>query len=111
MSPRAAIARSWPSVISAVLALLVGAALLAGLSGALAYLLPPLLLLLALALRRYPGERLLLALMGQRRRHPTCAGIRIARPKPRPRAVLPRGGDLIGSSLAVRPPPALVSVN
>ena len=41
---------------------------LTGLGGPLAYLLPPLVLLVALAMRRYPGERVLLALMARARR-------------------------------------------
>jgi hypothetical protein len=76
------------------------------LSGLL-YLLPALLLALALLTRRYPGERVLVALRGGRR----------ARwPRPRSRApvrrpvrlVAVRGGLLIGRSLAVRPPPGPV---
>jgi hypothetical protein len=84
---------------------LAGSGALPGLLDSLAYLLPPLLLLLALATHRYPGERALLALIGRggsRRRCPRVAG---AAPRPRLRAALPRGGRLIASSLAVRPPP------
>jgi len=73
---------------------------------ALLCLLPALALAVPLLARRYPGERVLLALRGSKR---------VERP-PRPRAYLPsrgreaiaavRGGRLIGCSLAVRPPPA-----
>jgi len=72
---------------------------------ALLCLLPALALALPLLARRYPGERVLLAL---RRSEPAQW--------PRPRSSAPararvvsrivRGGRLIGSSLAVRPPPA-----
>jgi len=71
---------------------------------AMSYLLPALLLLAALAARRYPGERALLAMMGgARRRHRRARAA--ARSPSRPRALLPRGGALIATSLAVRPPP------
>jgi len=73
---------------------------------ALLYLAPAILLAIPLLARRYPGERALIALR------------RIERTRwPRPRSSVParrrmvlgvvRGGRLIGSSLAVRPPPAL----
>ncbi len=73
---------------------------------ALLYLAPAILLVIPLLVRRYPGERALIALR------------RVERARwPRPRSSVParrrvvlavvRGGRLIGSSLAVRPPPAL----
>jgi hypothetical protein len=69
------------------------------------YLVIPLVLLGLLLLRRYPGERQLLALRSRRRarRRPQTesAPLRPARP-----GWLPRGGLLIACSLAVRPPPA-----
>jgi uncharacterized protein len=73
---------------------------------ALFYLLPALLLLAALLLGRYPGERLLLA-MAARRRPPLPGASR--RPSTRlafhlPR--LPRGGALLGAALAGRAPPS-----
>jgi hypothetical protein len=79
---------------------------LPGLLDALAYLLPPLLLLLVLVARRYPGERALLALIAgaARGRRSTDVGSLVG--KTRSRAMVPRGGRLIASSLAVRPPPA-----
>jgi hypothetical protein len=77
---------------------------------AMLYLLPAVLLVIPLLMRRYPGERALLALR------------RIERARwPRPRSSAParrrvvlavvRGGRLIGRSLAVRPPPALHSAS
>lgn len=79
---------------------------LPGLADPLAYLSPALLLLLVLAARRYPGERALMALMDGRRgprRHGHDEDNAYPR---RSRAVVPRGGLLIATSLAVRPPPA-----
>jgi hypothetical protein len=74
------------------------------------YLLPVLLLLLVLALRRYPGERTLVALASRGRTHHwssrTARGA-ARRPKLAPRARVPRGGLLIAAALAVRPPPLL----
>lgn len=84
---------------------------LAGFGGALAYLLPPLLLALALALRRYPGERVLLALIGRSRPRRAHAPLQATTDRSRPRALVPRGGRLIASSLAVRPPPARAAVS
>jgi hypothetical protein len=77
---------------------------------AVLYLLPALLLVIPLLVRRYPGERVLIGLR------------RVERTRwPRPRASVPthrrvvlvavRGGRLIGCSLAVRPPPALYSAS
>jgi hypothetical protein len=70
------------------------------------YVLPALLLSIALLTRRYPGERLLGLLR-----------IRRTRPRARARAtvaavraielLVPRGGRLIAGSLAGRAPPAL----
>ena len=66
---------------------------------------PALLLTATLMRRRYPGERLLAALAGRRRRR------RLEAHTPRPSlrladARVPRGGLLMGFALAVRPPPA-----
>jgi hypothetical protein len=122
MSCQAAIVRRRPLVrcaASAGCAALAVAATLAvaylalvGLGGgALAYMLPPLLLLAVLVLCRYPGERTLLALMRPRRRTRLRADARALAPGRRPRAMTPRGGDLLACSLAVRPPPRLAVVS
>jgi hypothetical protein len=75
---------------------------------ALLYLLPALLLLLALRAQRYPGERPLLALISRRRRRRrVLMTTRVYRVKPRARLV--RGSALLGSALAVRPPPPLLA--
>jgi hypothetical protein len=70
-------------------------------------LLPAVLLVIPLVARRYPGERVLLALQRERRDrwpHPR-SGVPARR-----RVVLlaVSGGQLMGWSLASRPPPALV---
>jgi hypothetical protein len=61
------------------------------------------LLLAALLMRRYPGERLLLAFArarsGRRRR---LAAVAVSHGRV---AALPRGGLLMAFALAVRPPP------
>jgi hypothetical protein len=107
MTRPAALMGRRPLLVAAALAFLGIAAsgALPGLIDALAYLLPPLLLLLALVARRYPGERALLALIGAHRQKRRRAAVAAARPV-RPRATVPRGGLLIASSLAFRPPPA-----
>jgi hypothetical protein len=78
---------------------------LPGLSEAMLYLLPPLLLVAALAARRYPGERALLAMMRQKRPRPRRIRAGETPRQSRPRALVPRGGALIAFALAVRPPP------
>jgi hypothetical protein len=77
---------------------------------AAAYLLPTLVLLVALAARRYPGEQALLSIAGrcrQRRPHARFGGRTFAGRSGR--AASPRGGTLIASSLAGRAPPLAVA--
>jgi hypothetical protein len=73
-------------------------------------LLPALVLAIPLLARRYPGERVLLAL---RRVEPTRWPRARSCVAPRRRMVLlaVRGGRLMGSSLAVRPPPFQLSAS
>jgi len=76
---------------------------------ALLYLLPAVLLAVLLVLRRYPGERRLVALSCPERQASNAE--KALRLLPRgPRAGIPRGGLLIACSLAVRPPPVSVGV-
>jgi hypothetical protein len=83
-------------------ALVLATALLVHVDPGLACVLPALALTLLLGARRYPGERILVALARARRwRHPASAP-----PAPRPHVAFPRGGLLLARSLAVRPPPA-----
>jgi hypothetical protein len=67
-------------------------------------LLPVLILALPLLARRYPGERVLVALRGEEHPHwpRPCANIPSQRPLV---ALTARGGLLLGRGLAVRPPP------
>ncbi|HWD11312.1 MAG TPA: hypothetical protein VG366_05675 [Solirubrobacteraceae bacterium] len=99
---------------SALIAVAAGVAVLSlaahlglpGLGEALTYLLPATLLLGVLATRRYPGERALLAALTRRpsnRRRPQAEA---SSGRARADATVPRGGRLIATSLAVRPPPA-----
>ena len=87
-----------------LIALAITALALAWIDPAALCVLPALVLPLLLALRRYPGERLLAVLSGERRP-------RWERPRPsvpsavRACFVVPRGGLLLARSLAVRPPP------
>jgi hypothetical protein len=68
-------------------------------------LLPALALACALLSKRYPGERLLVALRGRRRaRWPRARSVVSARA--RALTVAAHGGLLMARSLAVRPPPA-----
>ena len=68
--------------------------------------LPALSLVGFLAVRRYPGEKALLAL-GSRRREGPPRGIAsgLTRPRRWIGPVVPRGGLLLACSLANRPPP------
>jgi hypothetical protein len=74
---------------------------------ALLCLSPALALAIPLLMRRYPGERVLL--MRKRSEPARWPRPRSAqRPRRRVVAQVVRGGQLIGRSLAERPPPALV---
>jgi hypothetical protein len=68
---------------------------------------PAALLVIPLAVRRYPGERTILALVGARRTsRRRSTGKALGQTPSVPRAMLARGGTLLGFGLAVRPPPA-----
>jgi hypothetical protein len=98
--------------VVAVVALLVLGALVHGV-GPEALLAAPLLALLApLVVGRYLGAEHIERLVAARapRRHP--AARRLAAPAVRaPRVLLPRGGRLLATSLAVRPPPSLAQTS
>jgi len=104
-------ARQHRLALAGLLALAGAVAVLASLDPAVLSTLPALALALLIALRRYPGERALVALSSRRRRvrHAQSAS---AVPTGRARIARPRGGLLLGCSLAVRPPPvALAAAN
>ena len=73
-----------------------------GLDTGLLFLAPAFVLLLPLLAGRYPGERALVPLRAHVRRE---VPFRLDLPRPRARLV-PRGGLLVGCSLAGRAPPA-----
>jgi hypothetical protein len=100
MSPRRLAAAS----ATLVLAWLLAHGLSAPLLEALAYLLPALGLLAVLYAKRYPGERALLAATGAPSERPPPEESTAPFSAPA-RALFPRGGRLMGCSLAVRPPP------
>ena len=74
-----------------------------GLDTGLLFLAPAFLLLLPLLAGRYVGERALAPLCAPGRR-PAARAIRLGRPTAR---LVPRGGLLVGCSLAGRAPPAV----
>jgi hypothetical protein len=76
-----------------------------GLTDALLYMAPALLVALPLALGRFLGEERLAALRARERVRPRLRPAGAISGDPRPPALVPRGGLLIASSLAKRPPP------
>jgi hypothetical protein len=90
------------AVAASVLMLVAG---VAGHEGLIAYAAPLLVLVLPLLAGRYLGEERLVRVVARARRsrRPRAAA---ARPTVRrPGALVPRGGSLIASALAKRPPP------
>lgn len=76
---------------------------------ALLCLLPAVVLVIPLLARRYPGERALVALRRTpHERWPRHGSSLLVRPRVAVLASV-RGGQLIGRSLAVRPPPLLAA--
>ncbi|WP_246852260.1 hypothetical protein [Patulibacter sp. SYSU D01012] len=68
---------------------------------------PAVALVLALALHRYPGERRLVRWLSRRRGRRRVAVVVLGRSRRgHPPAAQARGGRLMGTSMAVRPPPA-----
>jgi hypothetical protein len=95
-------------LFAAAVAVLPLAALVPGMETGLLFLAPALVLLASLLTGRYVGEAgldRLVAVVGRRpaRRAPSQHDPL----PPRPRTVMPRGGTLVATSLAVRPPPLL----
>jgi hypothetical protein len=93
-------------LVAATLAAFAVALIVPGLAAGVLFLSPAIVLVAALRSGRYVGEerlrRLAAAFRPSRRRRPRAA------PMPRilrRRALMPRGGSLVATSLAVRPPP------
>jgi hypothetical protein len=77
-----------------------------GVEAAFAYLAPAFLILLPLLGGRYPGDEALARAAARRARARRRTGAIAAPPRRRPRrALLPRGGRLVGAALAGRAPP------
>jgi hypothetical protein len=90
--------------VAALIMLALAAVALATLDATVLCALPALVLSLALAMRRYPGERILQGLRASRARRPRHS--RSSEPCERsPLVWMARGGLLLACSLAVRPPP------
>ena len=70
------------------------------------HLAPALVLVVALFARRYPGERLIVRLASSVGRSHRRARTHAFKPRTYVAALVPRGGQLLARSLAVRPPPA-----
>ena len=109
MAPR----RSCVPIVALAAALAAFAVALAvpGLETGILFLSPAIVLLALLRSGHYVGEerldRLCAAWQQRRPRHARAA----RSPLPhRPRALMPRGGGLVATSLAVRPPPLLTTV-
>jgi hypothetical protein len=83
---------------------LVGLELL-GVEAAIAYLAPALLIFLPLLGGRYPGAEKLARAVARRTRGQVPRVVNRARPRGGPPRLLPRGGRLVGASLAGRGPP------
>jgi hypothetical protein len=88
-----------------------GTAGLAALDPSALCIVPVLALGLLLALRGYPGERVLSALRRASTPRPRVQRVpRVSRPARAAVVGMPRGGLLLARSLAVRPPPAALHV-
>jgi hypothetical protein len=98
------------ALLAVALAAFPAALLVPGMETGVLILSPAIFLLASLLSGHYVGEqrlhRLAAAVRSRRPRRARAA----SRPLPRPRALMPRGGRLVATSLAVRPPPLLTTV-
>jgi hypothetical protein len=105
--------RTWMPVVLLAVALAAFAAALVvpGLETGVLFLSPAIVMLALLLSGHYVGEAQLrrLAIGWQQRSPRRARGARHSLPR-RPRALMPRGGRLVATSLAVRPPPLLATV-
>jgi hypothetical protein len=99
--------RQLPIVLLAVALVAFPVALLVpGMATGVLFLSPAIVLLASLLSGRYVGENRLRRLAAfARRRDPRGARAPQSPLPRRPRALMPRGGNLVATSLAVRPPP------
>lgn len=95
-----------PWTFALVVAAWMVAEALTGFQSGLLYLAPALVLALPLVLGRYVGEDQLAALAGRAAPPPCRRVARVARLRGRARA-MQRGGRLVASGMAKRPPPAV----
>jgi fatty acid desaturase len=104
--------RSWlPVVLLAVaLAAFAAALVVPGLETGVLFLSPAIVMLALLLGGHYVGETQLQRLAAAWQQRPRRARIQCDPLPCRPRAVMPRGGRLVATSLAVRPPPLLTTV-
>ncbi len=93
------------ATLAALAACAIGVAHVDGITTGLLYLTPALLLALPLAQGRYVGEAAVCRLATARTapRRPTGVAVPVA--ARRPAVLLPRGGRLVASGIATRPPP------
>jgi hypothetical protein len=98
------------ALLAVALVAFAAALLVPGMETGILLLSPAIVLLASLLSGHYLGEeslhRLAATFGGRRPRRARAAG----RPLPRPRALMPRGGRLVATSLAVRPPPLPATV-
>jgi hypothetical protein len=84
--------------------------LLPGMETGVLLLSPAIFLLASLLAGHYLGEERLHRLAVACGCRPPRRASSVRRPLPRPRALMPRGGRLVATSLAVRPPPLPATV-
>jgi hypothetical protein len=112
-SARMASCRSWVRIVLLAAALAAFAAALAvpGLETGVLFLSPAIVVLALLLGGHYVGEQQLGRLAAAwRQRRPRRGRVERSPLPRRPRALMPRGGRLVATSLAVRPPPLLHAV-
>ena len=96
------------ALLAVALAAFPAALLVPGMETGLLILSPAIFLLASLLSGHYVGERSLHRLAAAVRSRRPRRARSTDRPLPRPRALMPRGGRLVATSLAVRPPPLLL---
>jgi hypothetical protein len=98
------------ALLTAALVAFAVALLVPGLDVGVLFLSPAIVLLASLLTGHYVGEERLHRLAAGLRSRPRRAGARVpATATARHRALMPRGGRLVATSLAVRPPPVVLA--